>query len=195
MHRTFEDLFRTDKPARDKYLSRLFGLFSEEVVRYWCACSPADYEDLGRPTLRLPSQQRGHTLDFTFRHRCTGRVYVGELKCELEFENYRYLRLTDTSQLEHHRSPAFQTLLQAAREPEAFQVKVNGRPLRVDGAILVWGATTPAGSAAVRAAYGFADVFSVESMLDDLRRWAPASWRERVAELREWSMSLFNYLS
>jgi len=95
----FEEIFRTKNPARDKFLSRLFGLFSEEVVRYWCRCPAAPYEDLGRPTLRVPGEARGHTLDFTLRHKETVKVYVAEMKCELEFENYRYLRLTGAWQL------------------------------------------------------------------------------------------------
>ena len=52
------DFFRSAEPARDKYLSRLFGLFSEEVVRTWCACPEAAYLDLGRPTLRDPDEPR-----------------------------------------------------------------------------------------------------------------------------------------
>ncbi len=35
MNHTFEQFFRSDKSARDKYLSRLFGIFNENVVKYW----------------------------------------------------------------------------------------------------------------------------------------------------------------
>ena len=97
-----EDVFMSDEPARDKYLSRLFGLFNEEVVRAWCLCPEAPYEDLGRPTVREPGERRGHTLDFTFRRRYDARVFVGEMKCELEFDGYRYLRLDRADQPRHH---------------------------------------------------------------------------------------------
>jgi hypothetical protein len=49
---SFEDFFHSESPARDKFLSRLFGLFSEDVVRHWCGCPEAPYGDLGRPFLR-----------------------------------------------------------------------------------------------------------------------------------------------
>ena len=99
---SFEDFFRSDRPVStvsfpspDKFLSRLFGLFSEDVVRHWCRCPEARYGDLGRPYLRFPTERYGHTLDFTLRDRQTGETFVAELKCELEYDNYRYLRLTD----------------------------------------------------------------------------------------------------
>ena len=39
--------------SRGKYLSRVFGIFSEEIVRIWAADPRAPFEDLGRPTLRV----------------------------------------------------------------------------------------------------------------------------------------------
>jgi hypothetical protein len=190
-----EDVFRTPIPARDKFLSRLFGLFGEEVVHHWCAQDQARYEDLGRPTLWAPAASRGHTLDFTLRDRDSGRTYVAELKCELEYENYKYLRLVNTVQLRaNKRSPAFAAFLEIARAPNAYAVRVAGREKPVDGAILVWGATTPEGRAAVIAERGFADVLSVEHMLHDLRAWEADSWSRRVDELRSWSDYLYDFL-
>lgn len=190
----FEKIFRTKDPARDKFLSRLFGLFSEEVVRHWCRYPAATYEDLGRPTIRAPGEMRGHTLDFTLRHRQTGKIFVAEMKCELEFENYRYLRLTGAWQLQHHRGAAFQKLLRLAGEPGAFETRVGGRQVQVDGAILIWGAVTPEGRNTVIAEYGFVDVLSVEEMVNDLHRWQPTGWREEVERLRHWSQELFDSL-
>ena len=59
----FSEFFRQpDRPGRDKYLSRLFGIFSEEVVRAWCTLPTARYEDIGRPYLKRKHETRGHTL-------------------------------------------------------------------------------------------------------------------------------------
>lgn len=65
----FEDVFKTANRARDNYLSRLFGIFAEDIVRYWCADGRAPYEDLGRPSLFSDGVYRGYTLDFTLRER------------------------------------------------------------------------------------------------------------------------------
>jgi hypothetical protein len=191
----FADFFRGSEPARDKYLSRLFGLFSEEVVRAWCACPEAPYQDLGRPTLCEPGQTRGHTLDFTLRRRASTQGYVAELKCELEYENYRYLTLTRSDQLRHHTSVAFAKLLAVARDPGALIVRRQGQSERVDGAILVWGALTPEGRDAVMQDYGFADVLSVEAMVADLQRWAPERWTSLLRRYRGWTIELFDFLA
>ncbi len=121
----FRGFFQTGHPARDKFLARLFGLFSEEVVRHWCGCPAAPYEDLGRPTLRAPGEARAH-LDFTLRHKETGKVFVSEMKCELEFESYRYLQLTAAWQVRHHRGTAFRKFLRLARDPGALEIGVAG---------------------------------------------------------------------
>jgi hypothetical protein len=189
-----DGFFRSTEPARDKYLSRLFGLFSEEIVRTWCACPEAPYADLGRPTLCEPGRTRGHTLDFTLR-RNSGGDYVAELKCELEYDGYRYLTLTDSDQVRHHVSAAFTKLVGVARNPGSYVVRRRGRGERVDGAILVWGAVTPEGRAMTMADYGFADVLAVETMVSDLQEWAPTSWADLTHRYRGWTIELFDFLA
>ena len=190
-----EAVFRSDDAARDKFLSRLFGLFSEQVVRAWCACPEASYEDLGRPTLYVTGQTRGSTIDFTLRRREGGQTYAAELKCELEYDGYTYLRLTSVDQLRHHTLPAFVRFMMLAKEPGAVEVRLGGRPTPVDGAILVWGATTGEGRAEVSAACGFADILSVEDMLTDLARWQPDAWTSFIDRYRGWTTELFDLLA
>lgn len=191
---TFGRFFRSTVPARDKYLSRLFALFSEQVVREWCSCPEASYEDLGRPTLCEPGIRRGHTIDFTLRRRDSGLSYVAELKCELEYDNYRYLRLINPDQLTHHTSVAFGKFLQVAREPKSLDIRRGGLPTEVVGAILVWGATTSEGCNAVISQYGFADVLSVEAMVEDLHTWAPPGWVALMEQYRGWTNELYDFL-
>lgn len=193
---SFESIFRSSFPARDKFLARLFGLFSEEVVRAWCSHPSATYENLGRPTLRGTSDgDRPDTIDFTFRCRESGRMYVGELKCELELENYRYLRLSSPEQIRHHHaSRAFGRFLEASRNPAGARVFVKTKPVEIAGGILVWGATTPVGCELARKTYGFVDVLSIEAMLLDLAAWRPDAWTERMRGYRTWAMELFDFI-
>jgi hypothetical protein len=195
MNDTFEQFFQSSEPMRDKYLSRLFGLFSEHVVHAWCASPRSTYEDLGRPTLLSPNEPRGHTIDFTLKHRESGYMYVAELKCELEYNNYKYLQLTHPDQLRHHTSTAFAKFLQIAADPSALEVRRGGKPQVVDGAILIWGAINSNGRHAVMQAYGFADILSLESMLIDLRTWKPDQWTGFIIDLRTWTDQLFDFLS
>lgn len=190
---TLESLFRSGDPKRDNFLSRIFGIFSEEVVRYWCANTRSKYVDLGRPTLHT-ADGKWHTLDFTLRDQSTSKTYVAEMKCELAYDNYRYLRLTGTEQLEHHRGAAFVRFLETAHESHELIVKVGAKPIKSDGAILVWGATTPQGVDAVKLATNVIDVLSLEHMIEDLQRWQDAEWKTRTQQIRTWCDELFDFM-
>jgi hypothetical protein len=191
---SFERVFRGDSIQRDNFLARLFGIFSEHVVRTWCDCPQAPYRNIGRPTLRKPGESHSHTLDFTLQHRQSARRYAAEMKCWTTWEDYRYLRLTEAGQLQRITQPAFRTFLAFAREPTAYHVFVAGKPTDIDGAILVWGAATPQGRSAA-AALGIADVLTVEDMVRDLHVWQPPAWRDFIAQRRSWATELFDYLS
>jgi len=193
---SMESVFKTGIPARDKLLSRVFGIFNEDVVRYWAKAEQSPYEDLGRPTLRYADETRGHTLDFTLRDLATGRIYVTEMKCELEYENHRYLRLENADQVRHHEpGAAFRKFMSLARDADAVPVYVASKPMDVDGTALVWGATTADGERAAKVTYRFDVVLSVEDLIDDLRRWRPEAWVEYVADRRLWIGQLFDALA
>ncbi len=58
MHDSFREIFKQSDGARvdqrAKFLSRLFGIFSEKIVDVWARDERAPYEGLGRPkTLKL----------------------------------------------------------------------------------------------------------------------------------------------
>lgn len=157
MDSDFFSIFRQiDAPtARGKYLSRIFGIFSEEIVRLWASHPQSPYEDLGRPTVGKRGE-KGSTLDFALRDKHTGKTYVAELKCEIEYENYKYLILSEPWQLDHHCSKAaFLALLNAAAKKPEQQIFVNRKEIQIDGAILIWGAATPEGRRAVMDAAKF----------------------------------------
>lgn len=189
----FERLFRTDTAARDNYRSRLFALFSEEIVRAWGRNSKAPYRDVGRPTLW--SGAAFATLDFTLQRRSDDAQLVAEQKSELAWAGYSQLRLHSSAQIDRHRGKrAFDWFLELAKNPVGYPVKVNGRQTAVSGAILVWGAITPEGRDRAMTTFGFADVLSLEAMLHDLKAWDDADWRLRVEELRAWTNGLLDAL-
>jgi len=114
-----EELFRRDVPGRGAFLSRMFAFFSEEIVRHWARCECSPYRDLGRPVVWDDNGSKYHVLDFTLERVSDGARFVTELKCEIEFEHYRYLTLTDPGQLEHHtRNGAFQSCFEQLRIPK-----------------------------------------------------------------------------
>jgi len=182
-------------PQRGKFLSRVFGIFSEEIVRIWARDAKAPYDDLGRPTL----YHNGHrsTLDFLFRCCRSGKKFVVEQKCEIEYQNYKFVTLEDKSQLEHHNKPAFAALLAAAQCAEKPQTKIGGKDgenVSIDGAILIWGATTKSGRESVMNDRGFSDVLSLEQIIADLQDWQPEEYINMIGARRNWSEEMFDYL-
>ncbi|AXQ27894.1 hypothetical protein D0B54_04030 [Solimonas sp. K1W22B-7] len=180
--------------ARGKYLSRIFGIFSEEVVRIWAKDRRCPFEDHGRPTLRSTGKTRGCTLDFTLRHKSTDLTYVAELKCEIEFQNYKYFILSDAAQLSHHRKEAFRAFLEAAIQPSAQQIFVRGKAQQINGAILIWGAATPEGRKSAIETYGFHDVLTISEIVHDLRSWNHDAYEHFLEQRRSWSNELFDGL-
>lgn len=196
--RSLTDLFQQhDAPvARGKFLSRVFGIFSENIVEAWSADERAQYRNLGRPTLAGLSPVRSPTLDFLFECRRTGRRFVVEQKCEIEFNGYRYFSLTGPDQLRHHVKPAFAAFLAAARgEPaEARQWKIRNQTFTVDGAILIWGAVTPQGRETVIAETGLHDVIGLDRIISECADWRPETYCQLVSDRRRWCEELFQFL-
>jgi hypothetical protein len=60
--------------------------------------------------------------------------------------------------------------------------------------VLVWGAISAEGIISVKQATGVVDVLSVESMIEDLRRWQDTGWHSRTEQLRSWCNALFDLL-
>lgn len=199
MSATFQEIFRAGHdPSRAKFLSRVFGIFSEEIVRIWANHDGASYAELvpgARPTLKALGETRGHTLDFALRHKATGQVFVAEMKCEIEFQNFRYFVLDRAGQLDHHAKEAFRAFLAAAGDAPRPRAFVKGREVIYDGAILIWGSVTEAGRKAVMEHAGLHDVLSVEQICQDLVSWRSRRYAELLEKRLRWSRELFEGLA
>lgn len=196
--RPFLDLFQQeDAPsARGKFLSRVFGIFSETIVQIWSEDERAPYKNLGRPTLLGSSLTRRPTLDFLFECRRTGKRFVVEQKCEIEFNGYRYFTLSDLKQLSHHTKPAFAAFMAAANGNDigARDWKIGSRRLTVDGAILIWGAVSPEGRRGVMEQTGLHDIIGLDEIIAQCAEWRPAAYCDLVSDRLRWSEELFAFL-
>ena len=193
--RVFEDFFRSDESARDKFLSRLFGIFNEEIVRIWCRSPQSRYRDLGRPRLKKPEDKGGYTLDFALQPKDAKKVLVAEMKCWLEYQNYRYLKLESCRQLETIKNDAFLCFRELALDPTSFIVEIGGKRASPDGCVLVWGSVTEEGRSSVMSAFGLYDVLSLERIVEDLLSWKDREFQDFVERRRSWCDELFGYLA
>lgn len=197
MSEQFQAIFKQDglDPARGKLLSRVFGIFSEEIVRIWARDERSPYACRGRPTIRSAENSRGSTLDFALQSRATGHVYVAEMKCEIEYQNFRYFVLEEVAQLAHHNKPAFQEFLDSAKCKTSQVVSVNGLPVETHGAILIWGEITPAGRQAVMENTELHDVLSLADICHELSAWKNDAYQDLLATRAKWCSELFEGLS
>ena len=186
------DILRSGRPRKGSFLSRMFGIFNEEIIRIWARDPRSAYNiHAKRPTLYGPSGR--YTLDFLFESH--GELFVSEMKCEIQYQGYRYWRLEDSSQLAHHVKPAFQLFLQSAKDPLSLSLAVRaGESVTVNGAILVWGAATDMGIRTVKEEFGFHDVLTIESCVNELAAWENDEYKAFLNELEQWSSELFDAL-
>jgi hypothetical protein len=184
-------LFQDGPPEKGSFLSRVFGIFNEEIIRIWARDVRSTYNiHARRPTLY--EESRNYTLDFLFEKN--GEFFVSEMKCEIQYQNYRYWLLTSTGQLEHHLSKrAFKLFLKLSRDSQSVAVKA-GEPIDVKGTVLVWGAATSEGIKEVRECYGISDVITVESCIHDLIKWNNPEYQTLLHDREQWFVSLFEGL-
>jgi hypothetical protein len=165
-------------------------------ARMWANTRHRDwrYKDRGRPTLRETNGTRVHTLDFALEDRETGHVFVAEMKCEIEYQNFKYLVLESDAQLEHHTKPAFEAFLQAARPSSDWKVFVNQGEIPIHGAILIWGDASKEGKAQVKNLRGFHEVLTIAEICNDLRKWECEKYRDFLEKRQRWCDEMFSGL-
>ena len=192
----FNKLFVTEekpykgKSRRDKFLSRMFAIFSEDIVRAWCANKHSPFTDLGRPTV-YDSDGKYYTLDFLLKD-CNGNIFLTEMKCEIEYQKYSFLTLSHEGQLSRHRKKrAFQLLLEIASNPSMFQIKCNKKLVNVAGSALVWGRVSINDEQAFLNIYSLSHIISVESAIEDLVYWRDQTYYELIGKHELWCEQLF----
>jgi hypothetical protein len=193
-------LFAGADPALAAFSARVLGLFAEDAVRAWCRLPGSPYEaPAGRPTLRMPGQARGLSLDFVLRHRETGSCYVTELKAWPAFERGRFAVLDDPGRVDRvipHAREAMEALLRVALDPWSMSVTAEGKSVEnVRGAILVWASVTPDGRRKTMERFGFADVLGLDQMVAELVEKRPPEWLEHVEARRRVCDDLFDVVT
>ena len=146
---------------------------------------------MGRPVLKKSPDERGRTLDYGLKSRKDGRIFVAEQKCELEFQNYQYLRLKSLHQLDHHTGEAFTRFQDFAKKPSRYIVTVAGKLISAAGAILVWGSVDEGFISALKKETGIQDILSLENIISDLVAWGDPEYQRLINEREKWCQELF----
>ena len=187
----FESFFKDGSLEKGSFLSRVFGIFSEEIIRIWARDENSPYKIHScRPTLY--NQDKRYTLDFLLIK--DGRSYVSEMKCEIQYRNYQFWRLESPDQLKHHLGKAaFELFLKLSSDPCSVRVKA-GDNVDISGTILVWGSASKNGIENTKEFYSFSDILTIEDCVADLINWENSEYRKFLNEREFWTSSFFNLL-
>lgn len=217
----FKDFFvnkaNSCEDKRGKFLSRLFGIFSEEIVKIWCENNKSPYENIGRPTL-ITSDGNYYVLDFTFVDKENNKFIV-EMKSEIQYENYKYMVLDpdkNVDYLSHHlKKRAFKLFANKSW----VMLKIKGKEIGDEekfGTILIWGSLEERFSITssmpsseeqeflnnmnskwkdMYKEFNNVDrILSVEQMINDLVEWKDENYLDFVKKYQDHSNELFNNL-
>jgi hypothetical protein len=185
-----KNTFKSGDTYRDNFNSRVFGIFSEEIVRLWCNNSKSSYKDLGRPSLYENGKYNHTTLDFTFRNK-EGDIFICEQKCEMAYQNYSNLTLNSIKQISGKKKKAFEQFLVVAKKPNSYAVKVGGNNVLVTGSILIWGSVEKEMKEKIKKHYSLHDILSIEDMINDLIHWKDEEYFQFIQTRRQWVEKLF----
>jgi hypothetical protein len=166
----FDEILEKNSSSKDKFISRFFGIFNEEVASLFFQSPYSKYENLGRPTIW--KNNKHYTLDFTLKSKETNNIYICEMKCEMQYMNYKRLELKDAEQIDSHTKEAFKIFLDIPNNKNAYKIdlKNNGKRkvIEVDGIILLWGKTTDNKNHLLKLMekYKFIDIISLEELIN-----------------------------
>jgi hypothetical protein len=198
----FEKGIHTSNDKRGRFISRIFGIFSEEIVHCWCKNPNSKYNCAnGRPTIY--EKDKHYTLDFTFIDKCE-QVYIVEMKSEIQYQNYKFLTLRNDPTFNffknHIKKRAFQLFLNPGDRP----IKIKGKELEnIAGSILVWGRIEEKFNLEIfnhkmkKYIHNYrplSDVLSVENMINDLLSWEDENYKSLVEQYKNWSNELYDKL-
>ena len=163
------DLFsigKTNNSERDSFVSRFFGIFNERIAEIYFNSPFSEYENLGRPTLWY--NKKYYTLDFSLKNKITKEIFVCEMKCEMQYNNYKQLILSNVDQILTHKKDAFKYFLEIGKKNNNIIVKINKKEITVNGIILLWGKISENINdlEKIKSKYNFYEILSLEKMIN-----------------------------
>ncbi len=188
-------IFKTEDNNQDNFLSRVFGIFSEDIVRIWCKNPQSQYTDLGRPSLYdKEDKYTKTTLDFCLKNNDED-IFIAEQKSELAYQDYKYIELNSIDQLKHHDKAAFTKFLETAKDPRTYDVKIDGKKYAIKGSILIWGCVNNEEKEKIKKGFSLHDILSLEDIINNLITWKDKNYKTYIENRKKWINELMSNLN
>ena len=189
------DLLKIGKSGnieKDKFISRFFGIFNEKIAELYFNSPYSKYKNLGRPTIKYGKEK--YTFDFTLQNKETNKIYVCEMKCEMQFNNYKRLLLENIDQILSHKKVSFIYFLDISKNKSKHKIEVDKKEIKTDGIILLWGKITNDTNALlkIKEHFGFYEIISLEKLINIMVENNYNEYYQYINEKREWINNFFD---
>ena len=186
------EIGKTDNIGRDKFISRFFGIFNEDIASIYFKSPYSKYNNLGRPTIKKELEK--YTLDFTLQDKNSNKIYICEMKCEMQYQNYKRLELNNENQIKSHKKNAFIYFLDLANNVNKYVIEVNKKTININGIILLWGKITNDCKIIneIKNIFSINDILSLENMINVMIKNNYQEYFNYINEKREWVNTFFH---
>jgi len=183
---------KTDNIERDKFISRFFGIFNEDIALIYFNSPYSKYINLGRPTIKKGNEK--YTLDFTLQERNNNEIYICEMKCEIQYQNYKRLELNNREQIKLHKKNAFKYFLDIAYNINEYKIETNKKIININGIILIWGKITKDKEIIneIKNIYNIKDILSLENMINIMLENNYQEYIDYINKKKEWVNTFIN---
>jgi len=146
------------------------------------------------PTIYYGEEGKYCILDFLLKDK-KGELFVTEMKCEIEYQRYKFFTLSDPEQIVHHNKNAFRKFLQLGQNPNQYTVKVKGeeKPC-IKGIALIWGRVDQEKKHLISSEYNISHILCLEAITNDLLNWNDSNYKNLIEDRMTWMEELFNGL-
>ena len=209
-----QKIFKNADEKQNNLLTRVFGIFSEEIINCWLAYPDCEYKNLGRPSI-YKKNERPSTLDFLFEKKKgtnKGALYIVEQKCLFSYNKGNLLCMTETN-LEHFEKWSTQKAkyskawkdfreIHSYLKNEDVVIKWKGSTpeltKKVVGNILIWGKWM---DNTKHADPKIDKIISMESIMNEMNEWdnlgvksSGVSFKEFILSKKKLVNNMFNEL-
>ena len=181
------------------FLSRIVGVFSEEIVRFWLENERCKYINIGRPQVSTSGDPKNYTLDFLLQNTKTKKYFIAEQKCFFGFKNGTLKKISEveTFTMEFEKWSTKKSISTIAWDrfinfdKDTSVVSNKQKKYSVSGKVLIWASYDKKAKENFQKKYKLSDVISFEHIIRDLKDWSDESYIKFIKEKQKWINELF----
>lgn len=195
----FNDTLNTKQA---NFLSRIIGIFSEDVVRFWLENKKCKYNFLGRPQVWTENDSKKYSLDYLLQDKKTKKCYIAEQKCFFGFKDGKLKKISEAetfsivfdkwSNEKRNHTVAWARFIEFNNDSH---VSIKNKKCDVSGKILVWASCDKKAKKDFQKKHNIFDVVSFEQVIRDLNKWEDRKYLGFLKDRKKWINQLFNSLT